>query len=467
MTLSFILLAELAVLAWALNRSGFMPFPHGFMIYIMGAQVFLWLNAFDIVYYEFLHLWTSGAYQTHFRAMILIFFAFFLGAAACVPGSRVSLSQIFTGFRLRDEAGVVVVLITFLLYSHLLLYWLHLDWSVAWNTANYLQMGNPEDQGLIGTVLMQSERVFGMLAMILAAYLATRRSWGAFIAVLPVIGWHVLFDMAAHSRSVVYYFITGGLTFMALQPRKLVAPGLMFFAAMVTLVGSLSGRGSEHHGFSSLPFYFTNIVTNPMEVGSLTNIFEGIFVTAEYFRGGLDYPLQYKLLALSPLFSFMDGYEPVRLLYQIKVHRFVPHGAVTEVLTFGLGYAAVFFGVQFLAGWLSARALARSPSLPTLFLNSLVLLATYLQFTYSTRTVFRFFVAATLISAVLLYLAVRKPQAKRVSAAAPAPVPEKPSGRRKALVRPAEDSWSPKMRRAARAKQAEPSAAVSRRLLQT
>lgn len=412
MTLTFVLLAELLLLAWATHRSGFMPFPHGFMIYIMFAQIFLWLNAFDIVYYEFLHLWTSGAYRTHFQSVVLIFFMFYLGATACVPGSRVNLSSLFAGLRQRDETGVVSILLITPLYVHLALYWLHLDWSVAWQTDRYLQMGNPADQGLVGTVLMQSERVFGMLAMILAVYAGYRRRWGALLAVLPIISWHVLFDMAAHSRSVVYYFITGGLTFMALQPRKLTAPALMFGAAMLTLVGSLSGRGSQLHGFSSLPFYFTNMVTHQLEIGNLTNIFEGVFVTSEYFKGGLEYPMKYKLLALSPLFSFMDGYDLVRLQYQIKIHRFVPHGAVTEVLSFGIGYAAVYFAVQFMAGWLSVRALTKWPGLPTLFVNSLFLLAAYLQFTYSTRTVFRFFVAAGIASVILLQLAARRQGAR-------------------------------------------------------
>ena len=434
MTLTFCLLVELFILVWALRRSGFMLFPHGFMFYLMSAQVFLWLNAAEILRYEFLQLWTSGAYQTHMREMILIFFAFFLASACCVPNRRVSVRNLLADAAARTEGVLVIInagLLAFL-YVRLLLQWYFLDWNVVWENDTYTEMNVAgREVGLSGFVI-QSSRMFGVLTVILATYLFTRKNWGMFALAVPLVTWHVLFDLAAHSRAAMVYFICAGLTLMVLRHRGFVAPSVLFACAFVVLLGSLTGRGSGHHGFSSLPFYFTNILTEPMDVGDLTNIFEGIFVTAEYFSQQLTYQDSYKILSLMPTVSLIDGFTAVQKRFEIKLFDpYVPNSAVTEVLSFGAGYALVFFSVQFGAGWLSARALARDQHLPALFVNALIALSCYLQFTYSTRTVFRLLLFSGAMAAVLLFLDWRR----KVDANAKPFVFEKPSGRRARLAR--------------------------------
>ena len=169
-----------------------------------------------------------------------------------------------------------------------------------------------------------------------------------------------------------------------------------------------------------------------MDVGDLTNIFEGIFVTAEYFSQQLTYQDSYKILSLMPTVSLIDGFTAVQKRFEIKLFDpYVPNSAVTEVLSFGAGYALVFFSVQFGAGWLSARALARDQHLPALFVNALIALSCYLQFTYSTRTVFRLLLFSGAMAAVLLFLDWRR----KVDANAKPFVFEKPSGRRARLAR--------------------------------
>ena len=306
MTLILALLVELAILVWAFKRAGIMPFPHGFMVYLMGAQIFVWLNAYEIIDYEFLSVWSTGAYRSHLQAVTLMLFIFFVAAAACVPKGRFDLFQGLKKFE-NQNTFVIVAVIIFALYIEVVAVFLTLDWGLVWYNQSYMSMASPRGRDAISSLILQTGSVFGVVTSVLTAYLLSKKQWALLIWIVPLFAWHVLFGAAGHSRGVVLYLITAGLTLLYMRNR--VLPPILLFGAVVALLGALSGRAANFHGFSSLPFFISNIFQYDVDVATLTNIFEGAFVTAEYFNNDLQYDRQYALLSLSPLFSFIDGFD--------------------------------------------------------------------------------------------------------------------------------------------------------------
>ena len=152
---------EALIIVWAFHRSGFMPFPHIFMIYIVGAQLFMWLNVNRIIYYHFLDIISTGAYITYFDKMLMLLFVFFLGAAACTPKARLDVGSNITPLELDFRLLVAIIA---LLYIRLFAHVAYLDLSSLWFTNTYIEMGQIlVRENWLGTFLSQSARAFGLL----------------------------------------------------------------------------------------------------------------------------------------------------------------------------------------------------------------------------------------------------------------------------------------------------------------
>lgn len=382
-----------------------MLFPHGALLYIIGAQVMMWAVGEKYVDYAFVHLYSRYAWLHQYAAVASAFAALFVMYALCTPRSRVRISDVLRSVEVNDSALWAFIL---LLWARLFINLLALNWQVAWQSSIYLEMtgasGLRFTNGIIQAIHF-SQKLAGILATLTFVYTLSRKKLLQALVILPVAIWHFLFELAAHSRYAAAYLLLGAMVALILKGRPTLAQLSAMILGIVTLISVLGGRNSGAHGFSSIPQFAENFATraDAQALGSLANIFEGAFVSSEIFSGGFYFSKLYAFLSFSPLLSAIDGFESIRRQNEVMLNAYVPSGAINEVLSFGVGYAILYFTTQLTAGFLSARLLAKYPGIVPLLLNGLVLLACYAQFAYSTRTVYRIFLFALIISAFLLW----------------------------------------------------------------
>lgn len=386
--------AELSVIGWAIRRSGFLPFPHGIMLYLWTGQIMLILQAAGVLRYEFLRVYSTYAFIHHFNSMFLLMAGGLFALLVVVPASRVSIVATMRTMKVNDIVFWGLIVIFYLSWG---ITFTALRWDLVWNNSSYLTMTDPE-------MILNSDNAatrfafgltgpFGVLGWVALAFAVSTGRLRIAAVLAPVALWSLIYMLAAHSRVAAALIILAGL-FMFLFPRQ------RWFAIPLVLVGLLTslsvlwGRGSGHHGLSSIPEYFTNIVKyyDVAGIDAISNMYEGVFVTSEFFARIFRYPELYKILSLMPTFSFIDGYDQIRDIYSIRLAYQVPNSAVSEVLSFGPVYAAIYFGVQLIAGRMSARLIVLRPGLVTIGINALIFLGAYLQFTYDARSIFRIFV---------------------------------------------------------------------------
>ena len=198
----------------------------------------------------------------------------------------------------------------------------------------------------------------------------------------------------------------GVYTIMADKKNTLIFLPL-FIGGALTLFMMLSGRGSGFHGFASIPFAWDAMVNNPnpnANSNTLANIFEGIFVASEVFVGEKFYDEWYKILSISPFPSFIDGFNEIRVGNEVRVHTFVPMGGIAEIIRFGWVYMIIYFGIQVLSIRFVFMILRLYPGAMAILLNMILMLSCYLQFTYSVRTVFRFYVLVIILGTILVVI---------------------------------------------------------------
>lgn len=384
---------ELLAMIWAVRRSGFLPFPHGTMLYLFTAQIVLALHAYGLLYYSFVRVFSTNAYIHHFSSMFLLQAIMLFSLCLLVPKSSISIGESVRTLKVKDTVFWIFIG-TF--YFCWLVTFLCIDWSIIWSNSIYLTMTDPEKALVINNGLTRLIfTLVGPFGLVGAAALSFTMCSGRLrlsLAMIPIMTWSFLFALSAHSRGSAAYLILAGLI-AAMFPRARVAAAGLMVVGFLTTLSVLWGRGSGSHGLASLPAYFNNIVAyyNVSGLDAVSNAYEGIFVTAEYFSRTFRFNELYKILSFSPLISLIDGYDIARDLYAIRLAVYVPNSAISEVLSFGVPYAILYFSVFLASGYYSARALSKNPALLTLGLNTLMFFGSYLQFAYDTRTNFRFF----------------------------------------------------------------------------
>jgi hypothetical protein len=401
--LIFFLPLELLTLRWAIRRSGFIPFPHGIMAYLILGQIILALHNYGYLSYGLLRVYTTYAYIHFFSQMFLLLATMFFTLCLIVPKTNTSVIDALRQERIDERLFWVLVAA---LYGTWFITILSANLAVLWSNNTYLSMTTPDTALVTNNALtrlaIQLTGPLGLLGAVAMAFSWYSGRRAIALALTPIILWSLLFALSAHSRAAALYLVFGGM--MAIFARARFAAAILVLAGFVAMLSVLGGRGSGHHGFSSLPEFFRNIAIYYRFSGLdvISNVFEGMFQTSEYFSHNWHFDPIFKRLSLSPLFSFIDGYDSVKQLYSIPLFYFVPNPAVSEVLSFGPGYATIYFGTILLCGYLSAQLVVRQPGLISLALNTFVLLGGYLQFTYDTRSSYRTFFYMAIICFVLL-----------------------------------------------------------------
>jgi len=397
-----LLIAEGFTLRWAIGRGGLIPFPIGTMVYLIGAQIILLLHAKGVLEYDFLRIYTSYAFIYHLRSTLLMFAAIFFALTLCIPKTRISIADQIGTIVVRD---VVLWSIVFAVAAADIYLFTQFDWDVLWSNRAYLTMAGDSvlrEPQVFSRLLVQVHPLLGVAVIAACVYAYNTRRFAVLATGILFALWHLLFAIASHSRYVVAYLLIASLLTAILSRRYRFAT-LLAVLGILAQISVLEGRNSGHHGFSSLSEFVPNMLAylDHTPTGAISNFFEGTFSTSEYFARTFNYATIYKVLSLSPMVSAVDGFGTIREAYELRLHQYVPVSAVTEVLSFGVGYAAIFFAVELLAGKLSADLMSKRPGIVPLMLNATVFLGSYLQFAYTTRSVFRIFFFTALICLVL------------------------------------------------------------------
>jgi hypothetical protein len=402
LSILFVVPLEVAAIIWAWRRSGFMPHPHGFMLYLVAGQIVMALHANHVIEYSFVRIFSTYAYIYHFDAMFGLMAAMLFSLILCVPNSKVSIREQVKSIRVSETflyLTVVGMLVFEAIYASII------RWDIVWYNSTYLQMTSEDvlrSPNALYRTLQQMFALAGLAAVGMAVFVLSVRKWALGAILVPIAMWHVVYSVAAHSRvATLYIGIAAILTFLLTRNR--ILPIILGISALFVTSSVLWGRITNFHGLSSLSMFWVNIKNYFDVIGFelIGNLFEGMFVTSEYFSRTFLYAGVYKNLSLSPLLSFIDGFDSIRELYEIKLQYWVPNSAVSEILSFGTGYAIIFFGTQLVAGRLSARLMSTRPGLVALLVNSYIFFSSIQQFTYSTRTVYRSFVY-TIIACIIL-----------------------------------------------------------------
>src|SRR5690606_32397088 len=136
--LAFVLAIEIPVVLWAFRRPGFLPFPHGIMAYIIGAQCVVWAVSVAAIEHRFQSIYSSYSFIDRYAELALGSMVFFFACAACAPNMKHNLAVIIRDIHVPKY--IIYIGIIFLLLRTLLNMFV-LDWDVAWHNRSYLLMG--------------------------------------------------------------------------------------------------------------------------------------------------------------------------------------------------------------------------------------------------------------------------------------------------------------------------------------
>lgn len=407
--LFLILLAEAFLLYRLFKRISFHPFPHGILIYLMLGKIVLFASYQGYLDYDFLRVWSSYAHVHYYSQLILLLFCLFLFYYITTLGIHIKVKkQQLAQF---DVAQNTLIILCFLLWFRAIYHIMILDFDVIMSNSQYLMMASMnaiKTDAFLGKFVQQSNKFFGLIVMVLFAFTFARKRWLLMVILTPLMMWHFTFELAGHSRyAALYMFTIAGIYGLVKEKRKIFTVSLFSILGVSVLFIVLAGRVSGEHGFTallSMSEKFTDISTGRVSTNVIANGFEGLFVVSEVFTSQRHFDDIYKNLSLSPFPSFIDGFASIRAANEIRLHKFVPMGAIAEIIHFGTLYVLIYFGMQFITIRLSYMVMRRTPGVLPIVLNMILLVSSYLQFTYSTRTVFRFYVIVFLLSIFLLFI---------------------------------------------------------------
>jgi hypothetical protein len=402
---------EIAFLWYTLKRSGFVPFPHLSLIYMIGCQISVWLVTYKIAEYRFLQTYSTYGFSKHFVALESFFAAiFFFSFFVFMPRRHMQF-----GARLRSsiripitEFGVWMFVLTLWMF-HIVLAAV-LNWRLVWLNETYLLMNdqrvlsavNPGSRFLVTVLPLVGFAVFALVSVY-----AGRKYQYVAAALMPLAIFDYAYELGAHSRKAVMYLVVFTAISIVLNRSKKIlvfAVPLIFFS----LAFCLGGRVYGEHGISTI-FEAGSILSRyshyDASLGFL-NLFEGSFVSGELFGSSHHASTLYKILSFSPFPSFIDGFHQILGSNIHKLGPYAPPSAILEAWWFGPPYIILLLLPQVIAGRMVVRLMERGNSTVVIAANLLMAFASYLQFTYPVRTVYRFFLIA-LFLAVLGALAER------------------------------------------------------------
>jgi len=399
---------------------GLLPFPTILILFLGLSQVVSILVVTDTVRYD-IHsiLYDFGGLEANLTTVNCIYSSLALIALLSLSGKFRTLRSVdFTGtlrrlLSTRSSARFVWTLIAIVLCSvHFALYLLVTDWSQLWLYEKYLSVGmDVKWVALFGEsvsdTILKTGPAFAILSCLtVCSLIGTKHTVLKFLAGALTVFYFAI-AVSQHSRSAAFFPLLLAVNFalLRLKWRTIVIP-ILVFVAVVALLGALIGRNTDRHGLSTLPETIASPFVNadPLYVISqaIVDSCQGIIVTAESIQIEADFDPWYKILAFSPIPSYIDGYSSIREENEHRLHEYIPMSGVGEAFHFGWFYIGLLLIGYIIGIRAHTKIAAKNPAI-FILVNLLITLSIYVLLAYPLRNSLRFYwIALALILAVNL-----------------------------------------------------------------
>lgn len=412
-------LASIVILAYAARSLSKRDLSAAPILVTSLATIVAVLAANGIIYSSFAMAWSNlgAVYNSdesiyYFFCITLLYFFvhfFFKPSRKTSKENWVSFNNALHSLRI---GGLLILPFVMLSGAFALAHFLILNKAIILFTPVYLQMASDDALQIRGNLpefVQSSYKMMGLLSFVGLAFLVFWRRLGfALLLALPAT-WFLLFEVAGHSRYAAVFLAAFSVSLFVLGTKRthrfVAFVGLVF--AVLTYSAALQGRNLGEHGFLTLGSFFQQATfSDPAFIlRMLTNLFEGVFSVAEsFYYVNIELPEPYKLLSFSPLPSFLDGFAANWQHSAVRLDTYVPMGALGELLLFGTEYLVFYFVTVALALFLTVMALRRGMFLTGNLMALVFTIATFMQFSYSVRTSYRFFlicIAIFLLAAIV------------------------------------------------------------------
>lgn len=240
------------------------------------------------------------------------------------------------------------------LYFFAVIHLLSLDKSILWYNNTYLLLNSPlaMTDALGAGLLTSLFQIFAASSIFLFSITLFQGRLPTALCLLPLALWGLLFNVACCSRySAILAFLSGMIAIISLNGIKRSIFAFFWFSlGLFLLVVVLNGRSAAAFGVGAVPDILLGGLNLEFSkvVYAVANIFQGIFVSTDGITINAEHPASYKLLSFSPLPSLLDGFEEIRRSQEIRVARYVPMSAISEVILFGYPYVILASSVLIL-----------------------------------------------------------------------------------------------------------------------
>jgi hypothetical protein len=297
--------------------------------------------------------------------------------------------------RIRNVYFKIAVFIFFLELIHFLI----IDKSLLWSNSTYLLLSDASKIGAgdgVGRLLHILIPFLGLIAATATGYWWARRDGFLTAVSVGILSYPVLFALAQNSRRAALS-LTVILLARVLFDRRILRLSNWVLGLLIAVffLKSIYGRGTPYQGIAGiLPSLLYIDLGNLSDLKDIAiGTFANIIQAAPNFANAIDiapeYPLRYKLLAMLPTISAIDGYERVRLTSQVTLTAVAPMNSFGEAYHFGVVFAIAFSTGIIL--WLrqTTIVLLRRPGLVSLVLVTGSLWTMLVLSQYALRTGWR------------------------------------------------------------------------------
>lgn len=385
------------IASWSIY--GPLPYPTGITFLCVFCESYIFMFNLHIVRFDMLEVFDyGGTYKNEFET-VLIFFLISLFSFLSFIGYNKKGKSVAEDFSaVTDERYLTLILRPLVIFVvlHFFVFIIFSDLTLVWSNSQYLSdianAGMTDFNFLgIGSAAIRALPLMLIITAVATCVALRLGSYGTSLLSGSISLFYFLLMLGLHSRSAAFSPMVVAAVAYAFRSKhyRVVVP-LCVLLGILSINIAISGRGSAYQGISALPgdlFLLFSNATGFMDLAG--QLAQGAFVLAESLVLEPDFSLRYKILSFSPFPSFIDGFNSILFLDQVRLHTFVPMTGIGEIIHFG----PIFIVVAAATLLLLARAcilLSERNMLLFTLVNFLCCLGVYATFAYPVRTGFRF-----------------------------------------------------------------------------
>lgn len=333
-------------------------------------------------------------------------------------GDELELARFGRGFKRVRVIGLMKYGLVFVLFLNVL-HFFSMDWDVLWLNYDYQAIKTPDDVGIddwFFRIYHFALRVLGIVFAVAVAYFYVKKERAALVLSVLSLVYFILIELVSNSRLAPIYVVVAFLGYFYFKGRvKLWKVVLAFLATYFLYIKVLYGRNYDSQGFSVLLEAFDDIdfFQIYMAYGLVANLAEGFVNFANAVLLSASFGVGYKFLSFSPFPSFIDGFNQLLEVEEVRINSFVPMGSFGEAYHFGLGFFALYVAIIFGSLALSHRVYAAGSRFVGLLVAVVFAWNFMYSFGYPLRNVVR--VYEYLMLASFFYLGVNDKYLKKVA----------------------------------------------------